>query len=94
MARRNEKERLFCQWIEETLHKQPFLNKQHVLNGGAAVIDASPVTTARYLRKLTSPEGILVELWPKHTGPHFRLITYKGREDEAWKLWVKEFPNI
>ena len=53
-----------------------------------------PVTTARYLRKLTSPEGNLVELWPKHTGPHFRLITYKGREDEAWKLWVKEFPNI
>ena len=42
MARRNEKERLFRQWIEETLDKQPFLNKEHALNGGAAVIDASP----------------------------------------------------
>ena len=52
----------FRSWACEIIARESYLMREDAINGGAEVIGCSPATTERYLKKLTSRFGILVEL--------------------------------
>jgi hypothetical protein len=54
---RQSKEKEFVKWLVTQIKKYGLVSKQQVINSGAMVLDISPVTTARYLSKLTSAYG-------------------------------------
>lgn len=54
---KQSKEKEFIKWLIIQIREYGLVNKQQVINSGALVLDVSPVTTARYLNKLTSAYG-------------------------------------
>jgi hypothetical protein len=51
----------FRAWIVGELQKKVLLVKKDAINAGAEFVGCSPQTTARYLDKLTSSQGPLME---------------------------------
>ena len=51
------KEKEFLKWLITQIKKYGLCDKEQVVNSGAMLLDVSPVTTARYLKKLTSAQG-------------------------------------
>ena len=54
-------EMTFRQWLLDKIAKHGSFLKQDAIDAGAEVIGCSPVTTKRYLDKLTSAAGVLQE---------------------------------
>lgn len=51
----------FRKWLLGRVLEKGFITKQDAINAGAEVVGCSPVTSARYLAKLTSSAGVIQE---------------------------------
>lgn len=49
----------FRRWLLEEIDRQNEITVKDAVNGGAEIVGCSPITTTRYVEKLTSPYGIL-----------------------------------
>lgn len=52
----------FRRWLLQAIQEKGFIPKQDAINSGAEVVGCSPLTTARYIAKLTSSVGVLNEV--------------------------------
>jgi predicted transcriptional regulator YheO len=55
-------EATFRRWIVATITTHGFYYRTTAINEGAELVGCSPATTARYITKLTSPPGPLMEM--------------------------------
>jgi len=55
--KKQSKEKDFLKWLITQIKQYGLCDKEQVVNSGAMLLDVSPVTTARYLKKLTSAQG-------------------------------------
>jgi hypothetical protein len=51
------KEDEFSKWLLEQIKQFGLCDKEQIVNSGAYILNVSPVTTTRYLQKLTSALG-------------------------------------
>jgi len=51
----------FRTWVLQEVATNGHLDRSAAVNEGAEIVGCSPTTTTRYLAKLTSPSGPLVE---------------------------------
>ena len=65
--KKQSKEGEFAEWLIMQLKQWGLCDKEQVVNSGAVLLDLSPVTTARYLQKLTSAQG------------EFKIIRFNAR---------------
>ncbi len=74
------KEKEFARWLMIQIKSYGLYPKAEATNAGAEVLNLSPVTTARYLNKITSSEG------------EFKLV--RGPNVLAGFVATKDFPFL
>ena len=52
----------FRRWLLQAIQDKGFISKQDAINGGAEIVGCSPLTSSRYVAKLTSSAGVLNEV--------------------------------